>query len=229
MPSRGRSRRCAPRPTPRRSSPRRAAPPARRRRSAPAARSRPSASSTPWPTTSASASGAALRAGAPPAAPPRCMTKDRATPDRVTAAADGSRRRLWSYSGVSTRIAVGRARVAREVRAAAPLMADLRAPVTARGPWLTAVLNAGAARRGGGRPVAVVVGPPQGARTPWRSSPCAAEGRSRSSRCSATTPGRCRPAARRPGCSPGTRRPPSCSPRASATCSARCGVRDGCG
>jgi hypothetical protein len=34
--------------------------------------------------------------------------------------------------------------------------------VTARGPWLTAVLNAGAARRGGGRPVAVVVGPPQG-------------------------------------------------------------------
>jgi hypothetical protein len=52
--------------------------------------------------------------------------------------------------------------VAREVRAAAPLMADLRAPVTARGPWLTAVLNAGAARRGGGRPVALVVGPSQG-------------------------------------------------------------------
>jgi hypothetical protein len=63
---------------------------------------------------------------------------------------------------VSTRIVVGRARVAREVRAAAPLMADLRAPVTARGPWLTAVLNAGAARRGGGRPAAVVVGPSQG-------------------------------------------------------------------
>ncbi len=38
-------------------------------------------------------------------------------------------------------------------------MADLRAPVTARAPWLTAVLNASAARRGGGRPVAVVVDP----------------------------------------------------------------------
>ena len=45
----------------------------------------------------------------------------------------------------------------REVRAAAPLMAALRAPVTARGPWLTAVLNVGAARRFSGRPVAVVV------------------------------------------------------------------------
>src|SRR4051812_47518172 len=55
------------------------------------------------------------------------------------------------------RIAVGRARVVREVRAAAPLMTALRAPVTARGPWLTAVLNAGAARRFSGRPVAVVV------------------------------------------------------------------------
>jgi len=58
---------------------------------------------------------------------------------------------------VFTRVAVGRARVVREVRAAAPLMADLCAPVTARGPWLTAVLNAGAARRFSGRPVAVVV------------------------------------------------------------------------
>jgi len=63
---------------------------------------------------------------------------------------------------VSTRIAVGRAPVAREVRAAGPLMAALRAPVTARAPWLTAVLNAGAARRGGGRPVAVVVEPSPG-------------------------------------------------------------------
>jgi hypothetical protein len=71
----------------------------------------------------------------------------------------GPRRRLWSYSGVLTRIAVGRARVVREVRAAAPLMADLCAPVTARGPWLTAVLNQAAARRGTGRPVAVVVEP----------------------------------------------------------------------
>jgi hypothetical protein len=60
---------------------------------------------------------------------------------------------------VFTRIAVGRARVAREVRAAAPLMADLSAPITARAPWLTAVLNAGAARQGAGRPVAVVVEP----------------------------------------------------------------------
>ena len=58
-----------------------------------------------------------------------------------------------------TRIAVGRARVVREVRAAAPLMADLRAPVTARGPWLTAVLNEGAARLPRLRPVAVVVEP----------------------------------------------------------------------
>jgi hypothetical protein len=58
---------------------------------------------------------------------------------------------------VSTRIAVGRAPVVREIRAAAPLMAPLRAPLTARGPWLTAVLNDGATRRFAGRPVAVVV------------------------------------------------------------------------
>jgi hypothetical protein len=61
---------------------------------------------------------------------------------------------------VFTRVAEGRARVVREVRAAAPLMAALRAPVTARGPWLTAVLNEGAAHRFGGRPVAVVVEAP---------------------------------------------------------------------
>jgi hypothetical protein len=36
-------------------------------------------------------------------------------------------------------------------------MADLAAPVTARGPWLTAVLNERAAHRFPGRPVAVVV------------------------------------------------------------------------
>jgi hypothetical protein len=42
---------------------------------------------------------------------------------------------------VLTREAVGRARVVAEVRAAAPLMADLAAPVPARGPWLTASLN----------------------------------------------------------------------------------------
>jgi hypothetical protein len=60
---------------------------------------------------------------------------------------------------VLTRIAAGRARVVREVRAAAPLMADLRTPVTARAPWLTAVLNQAAGRRRAGTPVAVVVEP----------------------------------------------------------------------
>ena len=56
-----------------------------------------------------------------------------------------------------TRVAVGRARVVREVRGAGPLLARLRAPLTARGPWLTAVLNDGAARFPRARPVAVVV------------------------------------------------------------------------
>jgi len=64
---------------------------------------------------------------------------------------------------VLTRVAVGRARVIREVRAAAPLMAARRAPVPFRGPWLTAVLNAGTWRSlpapVGRRPVAVVVEP----------------------------------------------------------------------
>jgi hypothetical protein len=45
--------------------------------------------------------------------------------------------------------------VVREIRAAEPLMEQLRAPVPARGPWLTAVLTASAVRR----PVAVVVEP----------------------------------------------------------------------
>jgi hypothetical protein len=58
---------------------------------------------------------------------------------------------------VFIRVAVGRARVVREVRAAAPLMAAVSAPVTARGPWLTAVLNDGAAHLPRARPVAVVV------------------------------------------------------------------------
>jgi hypothetical protein len=58
---------------------------------------------------------------------------------------------------VFTRVAVGRARVVREVRAAGPLTTRLRAPATARGPWLTAVLNEGAARLPRARPVAVVV------------------------------------------------------------------------
>ena len=58
-----------------------------------------------------------------------------------------------------TRIAVGRARVAREVRAAGPLMAALNTPIPARGPWLTAVLNQGAMHLPRARPVAVVVEP----------------------------------------------------------------------
>ncbi|RBY90025.1 hypothetical protein DQ240_02570 [Blastococcus sp. TF02A-26] len=51
----------------------------------------------------------------------------------------------------------GHGDVVRELRAAAPLMAALRAPIPARAPWLTAVLNVTAARCGSGRPVAVVV------------------------------------------------------------------------
>jgi hypothetical protein len=47
---------------------------------------------------------------------------------------------------VQTRVADGRARVVREIRAAAPLMSDLAAPVPARGPWLTTALNAQSAR-----------------------------------------------------------------------------------
>ncbi|MGY1807328.1 hypothetical protein ACI8AF_08150 [Blastococcus sp. SYSU D00669] len=55
-----------------------------------------------------------------------------------------------------TRVVSGRARVVREVRAAAPLMARLRAPVPARGPWLTAVLTTASSWS---KPVAVVVEP----------------------------------------------------------------------
>ncbi|MGY2084945.1 GNAT family N-acetyltransferase [Blastococcus sp. SYSU DS0539] len=66
------------------------------------------------------------------------------------------------------RVALGRARVVREVRAADGLAAALAAPVPARAPWLTAVLNDGAARRSPARPLAVVVddglgGPPRAA------------------------------------------------------------------
>ena len=57
-----------------------------------------------------------------------------------------------------TRVVVGRARVVREVRATAPLMSELAAPVTARGPWLTAVLNVQSAPLlASARPRAVVV------------------------------------------------------------------------
>jgi hypothetical protein len=55
------------------------------------------------------------------------------------------------------RVVPGRARVVREIRSAGPLMAQLRAPVPARGPWLTAVVNALAVQRSPARPVAVVV------------------------------------------------------------------------
>ncbi|MEU2347468.1 hypothetical protein [Modestobacter sp. NPDC049651] len=57
-----------------------------------------------------------------------------------------------------TRVADGRARVVREIRAAAPLVAALASPVTARGPWLTAALpppSAGPLHRA--HPRAVVV------------------------------------------------------------------------
>ena len=75
---------------------------------------------------------------------------------------------MWSTGGVLTRVAAGRARVVREIVAAAPLMADLAAPVPARGPWLTVALNALSARPLARiRPAAVVVersGLPAGAR-----------------------------------------------------------------
>jgi hypothetical protein len=64
---------------------------------------------------------------------------------------------------VVIRVAVGRADVAREIRAAAPLISAVASPVTARGPWLTAVLNAlSASRSAPDRPWAVVVEHPPG-------------------------------------------------------------------
>ncbi|MGY1623487.1 hypothetical protein ACI789_14925 [Geodermatophilus sp. SYSU D00965] len=60
-----------------------------------------------------------------------------------------------------TRVAAGRAEVVRELRAAGPLLARVRAPVPARPPWLTVVLNAQSPRRWAGvRPLAVVVDRP---------------------------------------------------------------------
>jgi hypothetical protein len=59
---------------------------------------------------------------------------------------------------MSTRIVLGREHVVREVRAAAPLMTALAAPVTAQAPWLTAVLNQQRPGPLGPRPAAVVVG-----------------------------------------------------------------------
>jgi hypothetical protein len=64
------------------------------------------------------------------------------------------------------RVVTGRAGVLRELRAAGPLLAALRAPVTARPPWLTAALALDAARLAGPRPVAIVVDPPGGTGAP---------------------------------------------------------------
>ncbi|NEK57239.1 hypothetical protein GCU56_05040 [Geodermatophilus sabuli] len=64
----------------------------------------------------------------------------------------------------------GRGPVLRQLCAAEPLLAGLRAPATARAPWAATVLNAAAAgRRPRPRPVAVVVdgpGPVRGSATP---------------------------------------------------------------
>jgi hypothetical protein len=63
---------------------------------------------------------------------------------------------------MSTRVVAGRSRVVREIRAAGPLAAALRAPIPARGPWQTVVLNTrrwSALPGAGRRPVAVVVEP----------------------------------------------------------------------
>jgi hypothetical protein len=53
---------------------------------------------------------------------------------------------MWSTGPVLTRVADGRTSVVREIRAAAPLMSALAAPAPARGPWLTAAVNAQSAR-----------------------------------------------------------------------------------
>src|ERR671929_181730 len=67
---------------------------------------------------------------------------------------------------MTTRVVTGRAGVVRELRAAGPLLAALRAPVTARAPWLTAALALDGARLAGPRPVAVVVDPSGGGGAP---------------------------------------------------------------
>jgi hypothetical protein len=59
---------------------------------------------------------------------------------------------------VPIRIVLGRDGVVREARAATTLMAGVGAPVTARAPWLTAVLNQQRPWPVGPRPAAVVVG-----------------------------------------------------------------------
>jgi hypothetical protein len=72
---------------------------------------------------------------------------------------------VWSDDAVTpgdrdTRVVLGRAPVARELRAAAPLARGVRAPLTACAPWLTAVLAVQAASPWPRPlPAAVVVGP----------------------------------------------------------------------
>lgn len=63
---------------------------------------------------------------------------------------------------MGTRVVEGRAEVAQALHAAAALAERVRAPLTARAPWLTAVLDAPSARRRAGTPVAVVVDGPAG-------------------------------------------------------------------
>ncbi|MGY1671075.1 hypothetical protein [Geodermatophilus sp. SYSU D00710] len=68
-------------------------------------------------------------------------------------------------AGRETRVVLGRARVAHEVRAAVPLARSVRSPLTASAPWLTTVLAVQAAhRRPRLLPAAVVVGPHRSAR-----------------------------------------------------------------
>ena len=63
--------------------------------------------------------------------------------------------------GRDPRVVLGRAPVARELRAAGPLTRSVRAPLTASAPWLTAVLAVQAAAPWPRTlPAAVVVGPP---------------------------------------------------------------------
>ncbi len=86
-----------------------------------------------------------------------------AAPDGTAVGGCGVPGAVWSDDRVTgprrdTRVAGGRAAVAREIRAAAGLARDVRAPLTASAPWLTAVLSVQAAHhRPRLLPAAVVV------------------------------------------------------------------------